>query len=327
MKRRTFLKATAASAAAAWMAGRVRGADDMTTDTGAPRQAGSLPRRAYKPGIALSIIGFGGMLVAWETPAEARRRVEYALGRGVTYFDVAPQYGDAEEKLGPPLEPYRKGVFLACKTEHRDGPGAKADLERSLQRLRTDHFDLYQLHHITDVKDDVDAVFARGGAMEIIDQAKKDGRIRHVGFSAHSVEAATAALARYPFDSILLPINFATFYKGNFGPQVIAQAQQQGVTLLALKALAKQKWSADHPDRKRFPKCWYEPVSDPAQAALALKFTLSQPVAAAIPPGDQKLFELALDLAEKFHPITPEETQRVQQMASGLDPIFQFKAA
>lgn len=286
-----------------------------------------MKRRAYRSGIELSVIGFGGILVMDEDVETAQRRVATAIEHGVNYFDVAPQYGDAEIKLGPALEPYRKNCFLACKTEHRDAAGAEADLKRSFERLRTDWFDLYQLHHLTDVKDDVDAVFAKGGAMEFVQKAKKDGRIRHAGFSAHSVEAAVAAMDRYEFDSILFPVNFATYYKGKFGPQVIEAAQKKGVARLALKALARQKWAPANPAREKYAKCWYEPLTDVAEMELALRFTLSQPLTAAIPPGEWDIFCLAIDFASRFTPVTDAEKRKLAEMAQQLDPLFRFEGA
>ncbi len=284
----------------------------------------ALPRREYRPGIELSVIGFGGILVRDESPDTAERRVAEAIGRGVNYFDVAPQYGDAEIMLGPALERHRDGVFLACKTECRDAHGAAADLERSLRRLRTDHFDLYQLHHITDVASDVEAVFAKGGAMETLDAAQRDGRVRHVGFSAHSVDAAFAAMDRYPFDSILVPVSLTTWVAGDFGPQIVARAREKGLAILALKALAKQKWPANHPDRGKYPKGWYEPWTTSRETELALRFTLSQPVTAAIPPGDWGLFLRALEIAERFTPLDDAEAAEANAMAEELDPIFAF---
>jgi len=144
-----------------------------------------------------------------------------SVERGVNYFDVAPSYGNAQEKLGPALEPYRKNCFLACKTAKRQRAAAEAEFKRSFELLRTDWFDLYQLHSISDVAKDVDAVFVSGGVMDMLIDAKKSGRVRHLGFSAHSIEAAVAALDRYEFDSVLFPVNFATYYEGNFGPQIM----------------------------------------------------------------------------------------------------------
>ncbi|HWP40463.1 MAG TPA: aldo/keto reductase [Tepidisphaeraceae bacterium] len=331
MRRREFLKAAAATTAAAALesvAGPL--AAQQPSDVSLPGATGSnpprLPRRAYKPGIDLSIIGFGGIVVMNAEPDHAARVVAQAVEKGVNYFDVAPSYGDAEVKLGPALRPYRKDVFLACKTAQRTRQAAEEEMKRSLQRLHTDYFDLYQLHAITDVKKDVDAAFASGGVMELLIQARKEGRIRHIGFSAHSVEATLAALDRFEFDSVLIPINFATFYKGNFGPQMIAAAEKAGAARLALKALARQKWPQNDPLRARYPKAWYQPLTDRHEAELALRFTLSQPVTAAIPPGEEELFWLAVELAMNHRPITESETRELMTLSQSLEPIFRATA-
>ncbi len=323
MKRREFLKKTL------YTTGAVAAGDALNSLPLAAAQEPNLPEppkfptREYgKTGIQLSIIGFGGILVMNAEQKQADKLVAEAVERGVTYFDVAPSYGDAELKLGPALEPYRKNVFLACKTGQRQREGAQAELKQSLERLRTDHFDLYQLHAITDLEKDVDAVFAKSGAMEVFIEAKKQGIVRHLGFSAHSVEAALTAMDRFDFDSILFPINFATFYKGDFGPQVIQKAQEKKVAILALKALARQSWPQDDPQRQQYAKCWYQPLTDPREAELSLRFTLSQPVTAALPPGEEACFRMALNIAENFKPITPAELETLKQLAQNLNPIF-----
>jgi aryl-alcohol dehydrogenase-like predicted oxidoreductase len=270
----------------------------------------------------LSIIGFGGIVVKDADQPHADRVVAEAFERGVNDFDVAPTYGDAELKLGPALEPYRDRVFLACKTTQRRREGAAEELKRSLKRLRTDHFDLYQLHAITDIEKDVDTAFAKGGAMEVFIEAKKQGQVRYLGFSAHSEEAALAAMSRYDFDSILFPVNFATFYEGSFGPKVIAAAKSKAMAILALKALARQRWPQGDPSRKEYPKCWYQPLTDRQEARLGLFFTLSQGVTAAIPPGEESLFRMALDLAMDFEPVSTQDLEKARQMAESLNPIF-----
>ena len=292
-------------------------------DAGSSSNAPRLPRRKYgKTGVELSVIGLGGIVVMRAEQAHADRVVAEAVERGVSYFDVAPTYGDAEERLGPALEPYRKDVFLACKTTQRRREGAEAELKRSLERLRTDHLDLYQFHNIMSVEEDVDVVFSKGGAMEVFTEAKKTGQVRHLGFSAHSEEAALAMMDRYDFDSALFPINFATYYKGKFGPQVIRTAQSKGMSLLVLKALARQTWPEGDPQRQKYSKCWYQPTTDRREAELALKFALSQPVTAAVSPGEESLFWLALDLAMDFSPITPQEEEELKALAATLNPIF-----
>jgi len=331
MKRREFLKKSTVAAgtitagglldrSAQIAAGEVQRGSEL-------ENRASLPQRPYgQTGVKLSIIGFGGIVVKDAEQQHANRVVAEAFERGVNYFDVAPTYGDAEVKLGPALKPYRKKVFLACKTTQRRREGAGEELKQSLARLHTDYLDLYQLHAITDVEKDVDAVFAKGGAMEVFIEAKKQGQVRYLGFSAHSEQAALAAIERYDFDSILFPVNFATFYKGSFGAKVIAAAKSRGMAILALKALARQRWPKGDPSRKAYPKCWYQPLTERDEAKLGLTFTLSQPVTAAIPPGEESLFRMALDLAMSLRPISERDSAKVEQMAQSLNPIFKSRA-
>jgi len=328
MKRREFIKKSTVAASSVTISGILKGtsvADELQRSSYSANPA-RLPQRDYGiTGVKLSIIGFGGIVVKDAQQQQANRVVAEAFEKGVNYFDVAPTYGDAELKLGPALEPYRKNVFLACKTTQRKQEGAAAELKESLKRLRTDYLDLYQLHAITDLEKDVDTVFAKGGAMEVFVEAKKQGQIRHLGFSAHSEEAALAAMERYDFDSILFPINFATFYKGNFGPKVITAAKSKAMAILALKSLARQRWPKNDPSRKEYSKCWYQPLTKREEARLGLYFTLSQPVTAAIPPGEESLFRMALDLAMNLKPISKDDLEKVKQMAKSLNPVFQAK--
>ncbi|HLJ56985.1 MAG TPA: aldo/keto reductase [Chthonomonadaceae bacterium] len=273
-------------------------------------------------GAQLSIVGLGGVVLVDMSQPEADAIVGEALDRGVNYFDVAPSYGkeqETERRLGPALKGRRDGVFLACKTGRRDRDGAAFELRRSLDHLQTDHVDLYQLHAIT-TRAEVEQALGAGGAMEAILEAQRRGQVRHIGFSAHSVEAALLALEEFPFKSALFPINFVTFYEGGFGPQIIARAEEKGAARLALKSMARTNWKegAERP----YPHCWYEPLTDPRLAELALRFTLSQPITAAVPPGDPRLFRLAMDLADRFRPITDGEIAELRAYASGLQPIF-----
>lgn len=287
----------------------------------------AIPTRPYGPdAIPLSVIGFGGIIVTNADPADAAASVSRAVEAGVNYFDVAPQYGDAEQKLGPALEPYRDDCFLACKTLGRTAAQAREDFERSTQRLRTDHFDLYQLHGLTDMRKDVDVAFGRGGVIELIDELKRAGRIRHAGFSAHSVDAALAAMNRYDFDSILFPVNFNAFGPGEFGPTVLDEACRRGVSVLALKALAEGQWTEGDPLRQTYSKCWYRPLTERREIERALKFTLSRSgVVAAIPPGEQPLFDLALDVVgspDFTAELTEEQQVELDRIARRRQPVF-----
>jgi len=287
---------------------------------------GKLEKRALgKTGEMLSMIGFGGIVVMNSTPAEASEAVKLAIDAGINYFDVAPSYGDAEIKLGPALEPYRKDVFLACKTGMRTKAESRKELEQSLKNLRTDHFDLYQ-HHAVTTMEDVDTILGPGGAMETFTEARAEGKIRFIGFSAHSVEAAMALMDRFDFDTILFPFNYATWNAGNFGPQVLERAREKKMGILALKAMAKGPWQ-EGADRSGYPKCWYEPLTSIEDITMGLRFTLSHPITAAIPPGDEKLFRQALSVAGNLKPLTENEIQIIKEKALKGEPLFKYDAS
>ena len=280
-----------------------------------------IPKRPLgRTGEKLSIIGFGGIVVSKEAQSNADRYVREAIDHGINYFDVAPTYGDAQDRLGPALIPFRRDVFLACKTTQRGRQGAEAELNQSLQLLQTDHFDVYQLHGLSKTEE-VEQAFGPDGAMETFLKAKKEGKTRFLGFSAHSEAAALLAMDKFDFDTILFPVNFASFLKNGFGPKVIARAREKKMGILALKILARQKWP-EATMRQEYPKCWYQPITDPGEGELSFKFTLSQPITAAIPPGDPRIFKRALELAHRFAPITPDEESKLSAIAAGLDPIF-----
>jgi len=136
-------------------------------------------RRLGKTDLSLFVIGLGGVVLMKEEQAEANRMVAEAIDAGVTYFDVAPQYLDAQQRMGPALEPYRGGVTLACKTLERTAEGARRELGDSLKKLRTDHFDLYQMHAITSV-DEAKQVLGPGGAIEAFAEAKQAGKVLYI---------------------------------------------------------------------------------------------------------------------------------------------------
>jgi|YelNatPaOPRAMG01_1025707.scaffolds.fasta_scaffold00010_52 aryl-alcohol dehydrogenase-like predicted oxidoreductase len=311
MKRREFLRVSAGATLFA-----------AVGCSGAKRPDKTLPKRTLgRTGQQLSIVGLGGVVLDQMDPQEARQLVSEVLDLGLNYFDVAPSYGNAEEVMGQALRGHRQRVFLACKTLKRDAQGAREELERSLKRLQTDYFDLYQFHALSSM-DDVERIFGPGGAAETFVKARDEGLIRYIGFSAHSVKAALAAMDRFDFDTILFPINFVLFHEANFGPQVVEKARSKGLGILAIKSLAFARLPEGQP-RVR-PKCWYIPVTDRELAAKALRFTLSRPVTAAVPPGDPELFRMAVSLAMDYRPLPEADETALKQKAKGQEPIFRL---
>ena len=307
MRRRTFMELTAAATAGVLATAKAR--------------AEGLAKREFKNGVKLSVIGFGGIVVVGMEQSQADRTVAEAFDAGVNYFDVAPSYfdGEAETKLGPALAPFRAQAFLACKTMERGADGARMELERSLGRLKTDRFDLYQFHAVSSL-DDVDRIVAPGGAGDTFLQARKEGKVGFLGASAHNAEAAISLMDRFPLDSIMFPVNFVLYQEGKFGPQILEHAKKKGVARLALKSLSYTAWP--EPAHTDWPKCWYKPIDDPALAERAVRFTLSEDVTAAIPPGEEKLFRMALDIAGRFRTLAPKEREDLMASARGVRPLF-----
>lgn len=318
MNRRRFLQTATPGAAALALAS----ANLKALAAEAASSAGStLPRRPYRDNIELSTIGFGGIIVVGHEQAAANAEVAHAIERGVNYFDVAPSYwnGEAEQKLGIALEPFRATSFLANKTGRRDASGATQELETSLQRLRTDRFDLYQLHAVSGLED-VEKILGPGGALEAFVRARAAGKVRYLGFSAHSQEAALRLLDAFPFDSVLYPVNYVCYAQGGFGPAVLQKAKEKGTARLALKALAYT--TLEKGAEKKWSKTWYRPIDEIDLARRALRFTLSEDVTAAIPPGHAELFRIALDLASAFQPLPADERAALLAEAAGVAPLF-----
>ncbi len=314
MQRREFIRQAAITAAAVASTSQLHPSPKTPVNPIARRTLG-------KTGEQLSLIAFGGIVVMDETTGEASNIVAEAVDRGVNYFDVAPSYGNAQERLGPALAPYRNNCFLACKTDGRMKEDSRADLEQSLKLLKTDHVDLYQFHALTKMTD-LDKVLGPGGAIETMEAAKKEGKIRYIGFSVHSAETAVAAMNRYNFDTILFPLNWVLFTQAGFGPQILKKAQEKKMGILALKSMAKTVWPAGESKNHPQPKCWYQPAAFPDEASLGLRWTLSHPITAAIPPGDERYFRLAMDVAQNYKPLEAHEEQALLAGGHGVEPIF-----
>lgn len=323
MERRDFMKNVSAAGLLSVLDPAYLSAKEKLESGESP--ADLVPKRRFgRAQDMISIIGFGGIVVRDVTSEKASSYVAEAIERGVNYFDVAPTYGNAQQRLGPALKPFRKKCFLACKTTQRGAAGSMKELETSLKILQTDHVDLYQLHAITSLED-VEKVFAPGGAMETFKKARKQGKVRYLGFSAHSEEAAHAAMDRFDFDSIMFPLSFPTWIKGGFGPSVHEKAKEANRGIIAIKAMAHQKWpKSTKGGKRRWNKTWYEPFDTVDRAALGLRFSLHLPVSTILPPGHWELFKMAVELAQSaaLIPLNPSELTIVAEIAKESDAIF-----
>ncbi len=309
ISRREFLRRAGAAAAALGLGAAAYGDSSGKT----PMQYRPLGRTGQRS----SIIAFGGVMLAGVSQEEADRAVGYALDHGVNHFDVAPSYGDAQQRLGPALEGHRSKVFLACKTEKRTRKEAEAEFRESLKLLRTDHFDLYQFHGL-DTPEDLDTVTGPGGAWELFRELKDKGLVRFVGITGHRPSTQLEALRRMPLDTVMCPVNFIEEGRIHAAP-LLAHAAANGLGAMAIKCASAGQWPSD----KHNYATWYRAFDDPKQLGLSVRYTLSQPVATAPAPGDIKLLKAVIDIAERFAPLSPEEQRQLTATAGGYKALFE----
>lgn len=259
-----------------------------------------------KTGLKVSAVAFAGIVNMDETPEDAARYTAYAVEAGVNYFDVAPSYGNAEERLSGALLPYRKDVYLACKTQKRDAAGAREELLASLKLLKTDHFDVYQLHSMT-TAEDVERVFAKDGALETFLWARREGLVRNLGFSAHNEDVALQCLERFDFDTVMFPMNWAMGLTSGWGNRISEAVKAKGIGLIAIKTLVERKWRDG--ETRTFPKSWCKPVwNEEPLAVAAMKYGLEKGAAILIPPGNIAHQRFMVDHIDACQgPLTDEE--------------------
>jgi predicted aldo/keto reductase-like oxidoreductase len=323
MKRRSFLRMVG-GAAVVGSVGVERLMADFKVSNDIVGQVAGLPRRVLgRTRREVSIVGFPGLALMREDQQGSNQAVRAAFERGVNYFDTAPAYGkdgECETKLGLALRQLdRSKIFLACKTKARDQEGARTELERSLKRLQTDHFDLYQLHHLVTV-DEVRRAFGPGGAFETFLAARDEGKVKWVGFSAHSTKAALAALKAHAFDTVMFPISFAEYYLREFGRAVIEAAAEREAAVLAIKPLCMGAWPKDLPHERQW---WYRTTETPEEVSLALRFSLSlKGVITGFPPAFLDLLDKAVTAAKSYQPATTAEKDQLRALAEKCESVF-----
>lgn len=279
----------------------------------------TLGRTAQK----LSVVGFPGLALVHYPQEECTTALHNAFDRGINYFDVAPAYGNGqcETRMGIGLRGLdRSKYFLACKTKKRDSAGALQELENSLKLLKTDHFDLYQLHHLVRPAE-VKQALGPDGAVEAILKAKEQGKIKYIGFSAHTTKAALEAMKGFKFDTVMFPINFVEYYARGFGKDVLALATEQGAGVLAIKALS---WGTWQKDEKKTREWWYRSVETVEDVRLAMRFTLSQSkVVAGIPPSFIDLVDRAIQACGgAVKPLDDAAAAKLKEMAENRESLF-----
>lgn len=267
-------------------------------------------------GYAISPVVFAGIVSMNETQRDSDNYLAKAIDLGVNYVDIAPSYGNAEVILGQSLKPYRKDIYLACKTQERTAKEAEAEFHRSLKHLHTDWFDVYQLHAMT-TPEDVKQAFGPGGTMDLVLKLKQEGLVRKIGFSAHDERAALEALKLYDFDTVMFPVNWLLNLGQGIGNELFKLKAEKGFGLLAIKAIVERAWKQEgEREASPWPKSWCKPFdANDRDARLAgMRFSLNQGADALIPPGNWECqsFMMANIDEVQARPYGPEDEALLQ---------------
>jgi aryl-alcohol dehydrogenase-like predicted oxidoreductase len=280
-----------------------------------------------RTGHASSRIVFGAAGLASMRQERADEVRDLLLDHGVNHIDTAADYGDSELRIGPWMAAYRDQFFLATKTGDRTGPGARASLERSLERLRVDQVDLIQLHNLVE-PDEWQVAHGTRGAVAALVQARDEGLVRFLGVTGHGTRIARMhlrSLERHPFDSVLLPFSYAAVQDPSYRADVedlLAVCAERGVAVQAIKGMARRRWPEDHEGR-RF--SWYQPLTDEEALDRAVRWVLANDQPFLVTSSDVHVLPGALAAAEAVRAGTPAPTDaEMAADAERLDiaPLF-----
>lgn len=259
-----------------------------------------IPKRILgRTGAEVSILGLGGegVLRTHGFEREAYTLINHALDLGITYCESARAYDGSESYYGKALQERRSEVFLTSKSHARGKAGALAHLHETLRNMKTDYLDLWQVHDVR-TREDILAIFGPGGAMEAFVEAKEKGLVRFIGVTGHQDPfVIRACIERFPFDTVLLPVNPAEPAHRNFINEVIPPAQERQMGIIGMKVYLRGQAAqlADHLGMSPY-----------------LCYALSQPVSnIIIGCDDLRQLEENVRLAQSFMPMTKEEQEEL----------------
>jgi aryl-alcohol dehydrogenase-like predicted oxidoreductase len=266
---------------------------------------------------------FGAAALSNVTQAQADRAIETAVSYGVNHFDTAASYGESEKLLGPWLQHNRADVFLATKTGERRRDAARDELHRSLERLRTDHVDLWQLHNLVDAHE-WEVALGPGGALEAAVAARDEGLVRFIGVTGHGLEVAArhaASLERFEFDSVLLPYSYVMMQNPRYATDfeaLAATCEERGVAVQTIKAITRRPWDERPADRAT----WYQPLEDPHAIGLAVHWVLGHDGFFLNTVGDVDLLPRVLEEVSRFEQRPSETEMRRLVRDEEMSPLF-----
>jgi len=267
---------------------------------------------------------FGAYALNKATQAEAARILELLLEFGINHIDTAIIYGNAEKRIGPWMQKHRSDFFIATKTRRRTYQGAWDDLQHSLERLQTDHVDLWQMHGLTSPSG-WEKAMGSGGTLEAFLEAREKGLVRFLGVTGHGLKAPAMhirSLERFDFDSVLLPYNYSMMQNPRYATDfeaLIARCRERRVAMQTIKSVARQPWK-DRP--KSFNTYFYEPLEHQEAIDKAVHWVMGYPDIFLITAGDMQILPKMLEAANRFETRPSDEEMYADLVKCAIQPIF-----
>lgn len=270
---------------------------------------------------------FGGAALGSMRQERADELLGLLLAHGVNHLDTAASYGDSELRIGPWMAEHRQRFFLATKTGERTGDGARAELERSLERLRVDQVDLVQLHNLVE-PDEWDVAHGPGGAVDALVRARDEGLVRFIGVTGHGTRIAgmhLRSLERFPFDSVLLPYSWVALTDDDYRADVeelLEVCAERQVAVQTIKSAARRRWAPDHAGPRH---SWYEPLPDSEALERSVRWVLGNPQVFLNTSSDARLLPAILGAAEAASVGVPppgDDEVAADAAALGAQPLF-----
>lgn len=271
-----------------------------------------------------SAVIFGAAAIGKVDQKTADGVLDLLFEYGVNHIDTAPRYGEAELRIGPWMDSHRKDFFLATKTGARDYVGAKEEIHRSLDRLRTDHVDLLQMHALV-YPDECKQAFAEGGALEALVEAREQGLVKYLGVTGHGWTVAAMhqqSLEKFDFDSILMPWNWFAANHELYRPDyeaTLAMAKERNVAVQTIKGIARGPWAAGvTPNRTT----WYQPMENEEAIRTSVHWVLGHPDIFLNSAGDVNLLPMVLKAADELGPQPDVQAMAALRDEEGMASIF-----
>lgn len=266
---------------------------------------------------------FGAAALGGMSQTRADATLDQIREWGINHIDTAASYGASEDRLQGWLTTHRDEMFLATKTGERAGGAARAELERSLERMAVDRVDMVQLHNLVE-PDEWEAAFAPGGAVEALAAARDEGLVDHIGVTGHGLRIAgmhLRSLERFDFAAVLLPVNFTLLELPGYRADVerlLEVCAGREVAVQTIKSIARGRWGQG--DERRF--SWYEPLTDPAAIGRAVRHVLDHPQMFLNTTSDARLLPAIIDAAEGDLSRPTDDELRADAESFGITPLF-----